>query len=418
MPLTPEEQSLFQQLQAKSQQGQAPMQGPASTQEPAPGSFKDDPEGAMRYIAQRASGPQLRQGPNGLNARVPVDQPLLRLFGAKKNVPVGPDYFQSIQQAGMTDYIPQGVPRTPEGQPFISEKTSDQIKQLASQKKQAALDAPSREWGEAMKSKALEIYGPESDRYKSFAAAVDASGGISVGKLAEVSSALITPTKQGDIFKGEDGRTYFYDRGSETAKPILGNVGGVLSSFNPLELGIVKSEMKGFDNDPVVKEARKQLASLTSISALVESRNPASLGILAGNIAKGLGKEAGALTNEDIARATGSQQLGDRWKRFWAKHVNGQLSDTDVADYQGLLADINRAAQKQIGNAADSRTKRLSKILKRNPEELKDIVTFGTEFMPAEEKSEPVSSGPLTADRVPQVKEGQTKSGVKFKVIK
>jgi hypothetical protein len=118
---------------------------------PAPGSFKDDPEGAMRFLAQRASGQQLIRLPSGqLGQTSPSINPLKRLFGAQDKMPINqPDYFTSIQQAGLTDFIPQGVPRTPEGMPFISEKTADQMKQLAAQKRQGTPDPALAEFGAA-----------------------------------------------------------------------------------------------------------------------------------------------------------------------------------------------------------------------------------------------------------------------------
>ena len=395
MALSPEEQTLFQQLQAKAQ-GDAPPQQPQ--QMPAPGSFKDDPEGAIAHIMARATGPQLQQRQGGLVDRVPVNSPL-RLFGVKKDRPVGPDYFSSIQQAGLSEFIPEGVPRTPEGKPYISEKTSDQIKQLAATRRASLAEAPNKEWGEALKSKALEEFGPKHPRYRTLVAAIDAAGGAPLSKIKEISDTFVRQDKQGDIYKGSDGIMYYRDRSTEESKPLPGGISGILSTFNPLELSFVKSEMKGFDSDAVVKDARKQIAQLTSVSALVEGRNPASLGILASNIAKGLGREAGVLTEGDIARATGSQQLGDKWKRYWAKHIKGQLSDTDVSDFHQLMYEINTAAQKQVKNVAVNRAQRLGKVLKRDPKELVDIVSFGTEFMPADEAQPLQSTSPFTADR-------------------
>lgn len=411
MALTPQEQTLFQQLQAKSAMQDVPAQ-----QSPVQQSMAPTPEDAIKQIAARASGPKLQQRPDGLVQRVPVDQPLLRLFGIKKDEKVGPDYFDAIKQGGLTDFIPQGVPRTPSGTPFIGGKTADEMKQLAAAKK-ALPEQPSKEWGEALKSKVIEQYGPDSPRSQAIIHAIDASGGVPLSKLSEISNALVTTPKQQDLFKGEDGKMYVYDRQSGESKPILGNVGGALSSFNPLELKLVQAEMKGFDNDTVVQAARKQIGQLTSISALVDGRNPAALGIMASNIAKGLGREAGVLTEGDISRATGSQQLGDKWKRFWAKNVKGQLSDTDVSDFNALIYDINTAAQKQVDNVATNRSKRLGNILKRDPKELKGVISFGTEYMPAEEKPPLEQANPFTAARPGSVTEGQTKSGVKFKVI-
>ena len=149
--LNPEQQAqLFEMLKQSGQQPTSggipvqngmpmPQQQAAPQQEqqmPAPGSFKDDPEGAMKFLMAKASGPQLQQGSQGLYTNIRHTQPLLGLFGMKQRMPVNePDYFGAIQQAGLSDFIPQGVPRTPEGMPYINAKTADQIRQLAGQKK-------------------------------------------------------------------------------------------------------------------------------------------------------------------------------------------------------------------------------------------------------------------------------------------
>jgi hypothetical protein len=98
----------------------------------APGSFKDDPQGAMQHISDTfkslATGPKLTKTAGGqLQARLPVDQPLLRLFGVKHNVDVNdPNYFQSAQAAGVGQYLPTGLAQTPDGMPFVGKTAYDQ----------------------------------------------------------------------------------------------------------------------------------------------------------------------------------------------------------------------------------------------------------------------------------------------------
>ncbi len=398
--------SLFSQQQAPQMQMQ-------------PGD-KMDPQEAMRQILMsKASGGQLQQLKGGAEGmRVPVDQPLLRLFGMKRDTPIQyQNYADVAVQSGLVDFLPQGLAKDSKGNPIVEAETLERARQLSAQRKQNASDVPSREWGEALKSKVIQEFGPDNPRAQAILGAIDANGGVPLSRLSEISNALVTQPKDGDIYKGSDGVMYYRDRASGQAAPLPGGTSGVLSSFNPLELKLVQAEMKGFDNDAVVKDARKQVAQMTTISALVESRNPASLGVLAGNIAKGIGREAGALTNEDIARATGSQQLGDKWKRFWAKNVKGQLTDQDVSDFNALMFDINTAAQRQVKNVAANRSKRLGTILKRDAKELESVISFGTEFMPADEKPALEQPSPFTAARPGKATEGKTKSGVKYRVI-
>lgn len=78
-----------------------------------------------------ATGPQLTQDDNGqLQTRVPVDQPLLGLFGMKKNVPINePNYFSTAQQSGLVDYLPKGLAQLPDGTPFVGKTTLEAAKQ-------------------------------------------------------------------------------------------------------------------------------------------------------------------------------------------------------------------------------------------------------------------------------------------------
>lgn len=138
--LSPEDQN---QLAALFQKAQAPApqdQGPVDLGGLKPGQFKDDPAGAMKAIEQlmmsKATGPQLGESNGQLTTKTPVDQPLLRLFGMKKTVPVNSaNYADAVKEAGIADFLPSGLPRTPDGSPFVSEKVSDQAKQLAATKK-------------------------------------------------------------------------------------------------------------------------------------------------------------------------------------------------------------------------------------------------------------------------------------------
>lgn len=107
---------------------------------PAPGSFKDNPEGAMEAITQilmkKASGPQLSSGSVGLEAKVPSSNPLRKLFGMKDSIPVsGPNYFESLNATLGPDVtaklLPEGVARTPDGKPFVGKGTAEQLLQMS-----------------------------------------------------------------------------------------------------------------------------------------------------------------------------------------------------------------------------------------------------------------------------------------------
>ena len=421
MALTPQEQTLFQQLQAKaSAQADASAQTPTSQQpslQAQPGD-KMHPEEAMQQIMARATGPQLQQGKEGLMARKPVDQPLLRLFGVKKNVPVGEDYFPTIQQAGLADYIPQGAPRTPQGMPFIDEKTADQIRQTVG-KKAGAGDAPNPALGNLALTKLEKTYGKDSPIYQNASEAVKSMGGISLNKLQDfVGTTMREETP--NFIRGANGLYQMYDRAAGEFKTVPGQTTGVLSVLgDPATAKMFDTKLQDFNSDPVVKGLKTSLDQLTNASAILESNNPASIGILFSNIAKSIGKEAGVLTEGDIARSVGDPGVAAQLYRWYNKKADifngkGQFSEKDLKDFRGLFQDLGTSLDKRYESAL---TRHVSSAVKTIPGMTEDFVkgAFDTanRFMPADQRR--LKGQATNHDKVI---EGQTKSGVKFKVIK
>lgn len=419
--LKPEEQATLFQLMKKAglqptSGGRQPTAQEAPIEEPpmpAPGAFKNDPQGAVNYIASRFAGQLNRNQTGQLTYTQPHSNPLFRLFGAKQTGAItNPDFYSTVQQSGLEQFLPSGLMKTPEGTPYVGPETLEKVRQAAASV--GKQETPSPALAKAFLKRIKNVVEPEV-----FTALEEdiSQKGLLPSKLGEYNATFGLTRKEWDIHKLEDGKVYKIDRASGEVQPILGAAQGVLSTFNPVELALVKVEMKGFDTDKVVTEVKTQVKQLGDISALVESRNPASLGILASNIAKGLGREAGVLTEGDIARATGSQQLGDRWKRFWSKHTTGQLSDVDVQDFRKLITEINSTAQKQIGAVAKQRAGRLSQILKRPVEELIPVISYGVDFIPTEDKGTPTQDSVTTAARIQEPAGGQTKRGTKYRVI-
>jgi hypothetical protein len=171
--------------QGQLQQLQEQPQVVATPQMPAPGSFANDPQGAIQFISQmmqsKATGHSLQAGKDGsLNARVPVDQPLLRLLGMKRNEPVGPNFLDTFRaQAGdeqAARLLPQGLPKTPDGMPYLGKEGYEILRQGVS--KEHGEYKPSKAVGEAMKQKAKDLYGESDPTYQSIAEAIDSMGGL------------------------------------------------------------------------------------------------------------------------------------------------------------------------------------------------------------------------------------------------
>lgn len=113
--LTPEQQTALATLFGNSQP------------QPKPGSM--NPEEAIKYIGLHLSRNQQGQ----LQAPVQREGIIPRLlFGKTKNVtlPKQTDYFQSAKAAGIDQFLPQGLPVTPEGTPFVTNEALDNARQL------------------------------------------------------------------------------------------------------------------------------------------------------------------------------------------------------------------------------------------------------------------------------------------------
>lgn len=93
---------------------------------------KMDPNEAMQIIQQRFSQ-QLGQNKEGqLTEKVPTGQPILDLLGVKVSRKIkSPDFFTSAKQAGLDRFLPNNLPRTPEGNPFVDAKTYQTALQTA-----------------------------------------------------------------------------------------------------------------------------------------------------------------------------------------------------------------------------------------------------------------------------------------------
>lgn len=156
--LNPKEQQVLFDLMKKS--GQQPTAGgmpqttpdPGATafdpqqapQPPAPGSFANDPQGAIKHLMSLATGPQVTKSATGqLQTSVPTDQPLLRLFGVKQKVPIeDPNYLEAARAAGLDKFLPSGLARTPDGMPFVSGKALDNARELKNIKTAGADEVP------------------------------------------------------------------------------------------------------------------------------------------------------------------------------------------------------------------------------------------------------------------------------------
>ncbi len=370
-PVTPEQMST---PAPAPEQAVAPQQPAADmTDMPAPGSFANDPEGAMKFIAQKLTGPKLARSKEGqLSARVPVDQPLLKLFGMKKNVPVGPNYYDSLVgtygEELINTMMPGETPLTPEGKPYVGADMLGKLEGLLPKSKSNPNDQPNKALGNAMLAKVGKVHGEDSPIYQNLKEAITGMGGLAPSKMGEINAALGTPTKENDFVQDKvSGLMLRFNRATETYEPVPGQSVGLASALQtPTNREIFNRSIARFDADPVVKESKKALDLLGNVSQILESDNPAAIGILFSNIAKSIGKEAGVLTEGDIARAVGDPGYAAQLHRWYSKRIDfirdpkkGKLSEQDLKDFRGLFRDIAKGTTERYNRSLDKHRKSL-----------------------------------------------------------
>jgi hypothetical protein len=397
---------------------------------PAPGTYKDDPQGAINYItnlmANKTTGMKLTNTKDGqLGMRVPVDQPIAALFGMKKTVPVNsPNYFDTlvatVGRDAAVSILPSNTPVTPTGDPFVSSEMLSKLDGFVKIPKPNDLDKPNAALGKTMLAKVADTHGTDSPIYQNLAEYVKANGGIPVSKVSELNTAFGIPTKENDFIKdATTGLMLKYNRASETYEPVPGQTTGVMGVLgNPVNLQVFNTNRARFDADPVVKEAKKTMDSLGNISAILESDNPASIGILFGNIAKGLGKEAGALTEDDIKRVVGDPGYAASLYRWYNKKLDfingkGKLSDKDVKDFRGLLKDIAKGTSDRYEAAVSKHIKSTKKMLPNLDEQfIRDAFDVAIPFKESEQRRLP---GQATNYPKEGPKAGTVQKGYRFK---
>jgi hypothetical protein len=394
---------------------------------PAPGSFKNNPQGAIDFLTKANGAKLIRTKSGELAEQVPHWYAPARLFGAKSNKTVeGPNFFDSLVgtygEQAVSAILPSETKLTPEGKPMIDGPTLAKLEGLLPKGQKNAADAPNPALGKQMLGKIERQYGKDSPEYQNAFDTIQSMGGLSLSKLAEYNSSFGVPTKENDFVPDkESGLMLRFNRATQSYEPVPGQSVGLSSSLrNPVNRDLFNRAISRFDSDSVVKETKNTLNLLGNVSSILESDNPAAIGVLFSNIAKSVGKEAGVLTEGDIARAVGDPSWAAQLSRWYNKRVDffrdpqkAQLSERDVKDFRGLFRDIATSAQQRYSTSVDRHRKALKTQIPDMSDEFIDSA-FDVSVPFIEGKNRRL---PGQATNYAPKKEGVTKSGVKFKVI-
>jgi hypothetical protein len=156
------------------------------------------------------------------------------------------------------------------------------------------------------------------------------------------------------IRKLEDGRVYTIDTLNELPPqphevPKKSQSGQIdtpddlanFSTTNPRDFKNINDNLtlfgKKIEEDSVIKKQSEKLADLDQIATQLDTENPAFTGLMTSILAKTVGREAGALTDEDVVRANGDPSLLARVKRSITRNITGKIPDSDREDFKELL---------------------------------------------------------------------------------
>lgn len=421
--LNPQEQTTLFELLKKS--GQQPTSGgmPQNVEDPgaqlstslfgqAPSvapTDRMDPEEAMRQIAgsmipsQPQTGALLQRDDAGqLYAETPSANPILKLFGKKDKVQTSSlNYYDSlVNQYGkdvVNTLVPGETPVTPEGKPFISEKTLTRLERLLPSSKVSENDKPNPAIGKLALAKLEKTYGVDSPVYKNAKEYMQMTGGLPLAKFSEfVNTSMKEETP--NIFKGANGLYQVFDRVTGAAKVLPGQTVGVLEALNdPASAKMFDTKLQDFRSDPVAKQLSVTLDALSNSSRLLEANNPAALGSFFGNIARSVGLEKGPLNEGDIQRSVGDSAFGSQLYRWLNKRGltvedfgKGKFSDADLKDFRGLIRDMGKAAddryEQLLQRHVDSTVKTIPGL---TPDYVKGAFDTSNRFIEAENRRLP-----------------------------
>ena len=408
-----------------AQQGQ--MQQPQAQQPPAQQPPAQQPQGLSQLAPQQQQNnyaPKLvAMKGGGLGMKVKSDIPVYGWLGGKETVPVSStNYYDTIvnmvgEQTAKA-LLPGNTPVQPDGKPFVSEKMLANLDGFLKVPKASEQDKPNPALGKMALTTLEKRYGKDSPQYQNAKDYLDSAGGISLNKFGDFTRTA-TDEETPNFVKGANGIVQRYDRATNSFKDVPGQTTGALSVLgDPASMNMFNTRLQDFQSDTVVKGLKTTLDNLSNASAMLESNNPASIGVFFSNVAKSIGKEAGVLTEGDIQRSVGDPGIAAQLYRWYNKKADilngkGQFSEKDLKDFRGLIRDLGASADSRYESALSRHVGATVKTLPGlTPDFVKGAFDTGSRFQPSKERRLPGQ-----ATNYETKTEGVTKSGVKYKVI-
>lgn len=110
-----------------------------------------------------------------------------------------------------------------------------------------------------------------------------------------------------------------------------------INQLPPKHLDILEKTKEDFNQNPAVKTIITKLNDLESVNSIIDTETWVADAALLSNAAKGIGRDAGALNEQDVARYGASPELLRRVKTKWSKWTQGVIPEADRKDFRQIV---------------------------------------------------------------------------------
>lgn len=152
--------------------------------------------------------------------------------------------------------------------------------------------------------------------------------------------------------------TFVYDKRTQTLTPITGQKPAGLEGkktarqFTPVENRAISSFRQQIGADAVLNADRSSLMKADSTRELIKQNRPGSIGFIQTQLAKAAGEQR--ITEQDIARFSGSPALHDKAIRAFTAITQGRLDLATKEDYLAMLTVVELASAERLNQQINS----------------------------------------------------------------
>lgn len=150
-------------------------------------------------------------------------------------------------------------------------------------------------------------------------------------------------------------------------------------------------------DDDVIKINRTSLNNLNNLKTIQNEGTGALIGALQSLRARGLANEKGVLTEQDVARTTGSPQLARRFTNAASKMISGKENPDNIREFKEALAAVEKMASlrnRQIEEKYVRKAKATKELHNVSEDLIREIISSPSDVFTAPEPKQSVNSDP------------------------